>query len=59
MIEIQEKYNTSSLIISHDMNCVRMASDRVVILVDGRCYANGAFEQLKQNMDTKVKQFFE
>ena len=59
MIEIQEKYNTSSLIISHDMNCVRMASDRVVILVDGRCYANGTFEQLKQKTDPKVKQFFE
>ena len=59
MMEIQEKYNTTSLIISHDMNCVRMASDRVVILVDGRCYANGTFEQLTQNTDTKVKQFFE
>ena len=59
MMEIQEKYNTSSLIISHDMNCVRMASDRVVILVDGRCYANGTYEQLTQNTDPKVKQFFE
>lgn len=59
MKEIQEKYNTSSLIISHDMNCVRMASNRVVVLVDGRCYANGTYEQLKQNTDTKVKQFFE
>ena len=59
MMEIQEKYNTTSLIISHDMNCVRMASDRVVILVDGRCYANDTFGQLTQNTDTKVKQFFE
>ena len=59
MMEIQEKYNTTSLIISHDMNCVRMASDRVVILVDGRCYANDTFKQLTQNTDTKVKQFFE
>ncbi len=49
MKEIQEKYNTSSLIISHDMNCVRMASNRVVILVDGRCYASGTYVQLKQN----------
>ena len=59
MREIQEKYNTTSLIISHDMNCVRMASNRVVILVDGRCYAGGTYEQLKQNTDPKVKQFFE
>lgn len=59
MMEIQEKYNTTSLIISHDMNCVRIASNRVVILVDGRCYVSGTYEQLKQNTDPKVKQFFE
>jgi len=59
MNEIQEKYNTTSLVISHDMNCVRMTSDRVVILVDGKCYAHGTFEQLQQNTDPKVKQFFE
>jgi phospholipid/cholesterol/gamma-HCH transport system ATP-binding protein len=59
MKEIQEKYNTSSLIISHDMNVVKMASDRVVILVDGKCYANGTYEQLQLNTDSKVEQFFE
>jgi len=59
MVEIQGKYNTTSLIISHDMNCVKMAGSRVVILVDGRCYANGMYEQLMQHTDSKVKQFFE
>jgi len=59
IVEIQKKYNTTSLIISHDMNCVRLASDRVVILVDGRCYASGTFDTLMQNTDPKVKQFFE
>lgn len=59
MIEIQEKYNTTSLIISHDMSCVQMASNRVVVLVDGKCYASGTFLQLLQHTDPKVKQFFE
>jgi phospholipid/cholesterol/gamma-HCH transport system ATP-binding protein len=59
MLELQGKYGTTSLIISHDMNCVRLASNRVVILVDGKCYASGTYEQLKQNTDPKVKQFFE
>jgi phospholipid/cholesterol/gamma-HCH transport system ATP-binding protein len=59
MKEIQEKYNTTSLIISHDMNCVRTASNRVVILVDGKCYANDKYEELMQSSDPKVKQFFE
>jgi phospholipid/cholesterol/gamma-HCH transport system ATP-binding protein len=59
MMEIQEKYNTTSLIISHDMNCVRMASNRVVMLIAGKCYASDTYEQLKQNTDPKVKEFFE
>jgi phospholipid/cholesterol/gamma-HCH transport system ATP-binding protein len=59
MIEIQQKYNTTSLIISHDMNCVRMASDKVVMLIDGRCYAEGTFKELSQSVDPKVKLFFE
>jgi phospholipid/cholesterol/gamma-HCH transport system ATP-binding protein len=59
MKNIQKKYNTASLIISHDMNCVRTASDRVIILYEGRCYARGTFEELIQNTDPKVKQFFQ
>jgi phospholipid/cholesterol/gamma-HCH transport system ATP-binding protein len=59
MVTIQKKYNTASLIISHDMNCVKMAADRVVVLIEGKCYANGTYQQLKQHPDTKVKQFFE
>jgi len=58
MMDIQDKYNTTSVIISHDMNCVRTASDRVVVLVDGRCYALGTFEELSRSQDEKVKQFF-
>ena len=59
IMAIQRKYRSSSLIISHDMTCVRLAADRVVILVDGRCYAEGTYESLKKSNDPKVKQFFE
>ena len=57
--EIGEKYNTSALIISHDMGCIRMTADRIVILIEGRCYAQGTYDELKKNTDSKVKQFFE
>ena len=59
MVEIQKKYKSSSLIISHDMNCVRMASDRVVMLIDGKCYAEGSYDELKEMNDPKIKEFFE
>jgi phospholipid/cholesterol/gamma-HCH transport system ATP-binding protein len=59
MMDIQKKYNTTSLIISHDMNCVKLAGNRVIILVDGKCYADGNYESLIKSDDSKVKQFFE
>lgn len=57
--EMGEKYNTSALLISHDMKCIRMTADRIIMLIDGKCYAQGTYEELKKNNDEKVKQFFE
>lgn len=59
MIEIQEKYNTSSLIISHDMRCIRRTANRVAILMDGKCYAEGSYAELARSGDRNIHQFFE
>jgi phospholipid/cholesterol/gamma-HCH transport system ATP-binding protein len=59
MMDIQNKYRSASLIISHDMNCVRMASDKIAMLIDGKCYAEGTYDELKKVNDPKVKEFFE
>jgi phospholipid/cholesterol/gamma-HCH transport system ATP-binding protein len=56
--EVGEKYNTSSLIISHDISCILTTADRIIMLIDGKCYAEGSYEELKKNNDLKVKQFF-
>lgn len=58
IVEVQRKYNTSSLIISHDMNCISITSNRVVMLIDGRCYADDLFENLRNSQDQKIKEFF-
>jgi len=58
MKEIQQKYNTSSLIITHDVDCARAISDRMILLIDGINYANGSYEELIQSNDPKVKAFF-
>ncbi len=59
MVEIQKKYQASSIIISHDMNCIKLTSDRVIILMEGKCYAEGTYDFLQQSNDKKIKQFFE
>jgi len=59
MVKVGEQYNTSSLIISHDMNCIKLTADRIAVLVDGICYAEGTYDELKKSGDKKIKQFFE
>ena len=59
MVEIQEKYGTTSLIISHDINCIKITADRMVILINGICYADGTFDELKDSTDIKINQFFQ
>jgi len=59
MTEVQKKYHASSIIISHDMDCVKMIADRVIILFEGKRYASGTYEELEKNPDPTVKQFFE
>lgn len=59
MLDVQKKYNTSSIVISHDMNCVKIVANRLVMLIDGRNYAQGTYEELEKNKDTRVKSFFE
>lgn len=59
MTEIQEMYNTSSIVISHDMNCVKAVADRVAVLLDGKRYYENTFEGLQQSDDIYIKQFFE
>ncbi|MBK9569201.1 MAG: ATP-binding cassette domain-containing protein [Chitinophagaceae bacterium] len=59
IMELGEKYNTSAIIISHDINCIHRTADRIVMLIDGKCYADGTYDALKNNNDIKVKQFFE
>jgi len=59
IVQVQKKFNTSSIIISHDMNCIRITSNRVIMLIDGKCYANGTFDELQAIPDPKIREFFE
>jgi phospholipid/cholesterol/gamma-HCH transport system ATP-binding protein len=58
IVKVQQKYNTSSIIISHDMNCIDITADRVIMLIDGTCYAEDSFENLLKAEDPKIHEFF-
>ncbi|WDF55432.1 ABC transporter ATP-binding protein [Mucilaginibacter sp. KACC 22063] len=58
ILQMQKKYKTSSIIITHDMDCARIVADKVVIMNDGTYIAQGTFEELQKSNDEFVKSFF-
>ena len=58
IMKIKKKYNTSSLIITHDMDCARVIGDRIIILRDGVNYAEGQFDDLARSTDPNLQAFF-
>ena len=59
MLKMQMKYHTSSIIISHDMNCAHLTANRLAVMIDGINYAEGTFAELQHINDPKVHAFFE
>lgn len=58
MLLMQKKYNTSSIIISHDMRCAQIIANRLTVMIDGINYAQGTFDYLEKLNDPKVHAFF-
>ena len=58
MKTIQEKYKTSSIIITHDIDCARVIANRMILLIDGVNYAEGTFAELAATKDPKIQAFF-
>lgn len=58
ILEIQEKYKTTSVIITHDMACAKLTGDRLVILKDGIITAQGGYDDLEKSNDEWVRSFF-
>lgn len=58
ILNMQKKYKTTSIIITHDMECARITADRVVIMNDGEYIAEGSFDELKKSKDKIVASFF-
>ncbi|MEQ8477483.1 ATP-binding cassette domain-containing protein [Fulvivirga sp.] len=58
ILEIQNKYKTSSIMITHDVQCSRIAANRIVLLVDGVNYVEGRYDELINSPDPEVQAFF-
>jgi phospholipid/cholesterol/gamma-HCH transport system ATP-binding protein len=58
ILNMQKKYKTTAIIITHDMECARITADRIVIMDDGEYIAEGTFESLQKSKNEIVKDFF-
>jgi len=56
--EVQQKYKTSSVIITHDLTCAKNTGNRSAILLDGKFLRAGTFEEVFETDDKQVKAFF-
>ena len=57
--EVQQKFNSSSIIITHDLTCAKVVGDRVVMLLDGQFQRQGTFEEVFSSEDERVKAFYD
>nr|WP_294790021.1 ATP-binding cassette domain-containing protein [uncultured Mucilaginibacter sp.] len=57
--EVQERYNTSSIIITHDLTCAKQTGDRIAMLLDGQFQRQGTFDEVFDTKDERVKPFFD
>jgi len=56
--QMQHKYNTSSIIITHDLTCAKETGDRVGMFVEGRFTRMGKFSEVFDTNDENVKGFY-
>ena len=58
MNKVHEKYQTASIIISHDLSCIKRTAHRIIVLKNGINYKEGSFDELKTSTDPWVNSFF-
>jgi len=56
--EVQEKYKTTSIIITHDLTCAKETGDRIAMLLDGQFAIQGTFDEVFASDDLRVQSFY-
>lgn len=57
--EVQEKYKTSSIIITHDLTCAKDTGDRIFMMMNGKFVRHGDFEEVFDTSDETIRAFFD
>lgn len=47
IVRIKEKFNNSSIIVTHDMKCAKKTADRILVMDNGKFISEGGYSDLK------------
>ena len=56
---VKHKFNTTSIIITHDLTCAKMTGDKVAMLYEGKFIKQGTFDEVFESEDERIKNFYE
>jgi phospholipid/cholesterol/gamma-HCH transport system ATP-binding protein len=59
IVQVQKEYNTTSIIITHDLTCAKQTADKVAMLMDGRFLSQGTFKEVFSTDNESVKTFYD
>lgn len=57
--EVQERFKTSSIIITHDLTCAKAVGNRIAMLLDGHFQRVGTFDEVFATDDERVTPFYD
>jgi phospholipid/cholesterol/gamma-HCH transport system ATP-binding protein len=57
--KVQQRFNTTSIIITHDLTCAKSTGDRIVMMMEGKFIREGSFEEVFNTNDDRVKTFYD
>jgi phospholipid/cholesterol/gamma-HCH transport system ATP-binding protein len=56
--EVRKKYQSSAIVITHDLTCARNTGDRIAMLLDGQFVTQGSFEEVFKRDDERIQSFY-
>ncbi|MBC9910040.1 ATP-binding cassette domain-containing protein [Chitinophaga varians] len=57
--EVQRRFNTSSIIITHDLTCAKETGDSIAVMQEGQFVAQGSFDDVFRKENDLIQSFYQ
>ena len=55
---VRHKFNTTSIIITHDLTCAKSTGDRIAMMFEGTFIKQGTFDEIFNTPDERIQNFY-